>query len=303
MFARGSRYERVPEDVYVDALRARDPLQAPAAAAAGAPGPPVAPRRRGRPARPARAQLPVRPRALLADLRREHGAPSGGAHGRARPAARDPPGGPVAMAGVTTMVQIAFAPAPPLHRRRDRGDRRRDVDRGGERLPPEARDRPDGPRRLEHPPGGPLPPARPRDDPGRRRRHPHSGGAHQRLRRPAGRDLRGRARELDARGQRPRRDAPDEPPGEGHAVAEPARRGDRDRDLRPVRDRAHGAADGAFAASSRRGRRSSAAPISASCASSRAETASTSTCSRSRSRASTRASSGRACRSGSRRRS
>ena len=102
MFARGSRYERVPDG----GLRGRAtdgeiPYKLLRLLPPSLPARPVAPRRRGRPARPRRAQLPRRPRAVLADLRREHGAPPGGAHGRARPPPLDPAGGAVAMPGVT----------------------------------------------------------------------------------------------------------------------------------------------------------------------------------------------------------
>ena len=75
----------------------------------------------------------------------------------------------------------------------------------------------------------------------------------------------------------------DEPPGEGHAVAEPARRRDRRRDLRPVRRSSRWCSRPRRRSSSRRGRPSSAAPTSASCAGSRGATASTATSSPSRS--------------------
>ena len=73
MFARGSRYERVPDAVYVDRDGRQRPVQAPPARSRRrAPTRQAARSRRARPARPDRLALPRRPRAVLADLRREH---------------------------------------------------------------------------------------------------------------------------------------------------------------------------------------------------------------------------------------
>ena len=96
------------------------------------------------------------------------------------------------------------------------------------------------------------------------------------------RDLLRRGGQLDARDLGSRRNRADGAPGEGDALAEPARQRHRGGDLRPVHALPHRSADRTDAASSRRGRRSSAAPTCASCASSRGGTASTSTSSPSR---------------------
>ena len=70
-----------------------------------------------------------------------------------------------------------------------------------------------------------------------------AGGRPQRLRQRAARELLGRAGRGGPRGHRHGRDAAHEPPGEGHGVAQPAGRRDRDGDLRAERDRPARAAD------------------------------------------------------------
>ena len=95
VFARGSRYERVPEDVYVDARGREIPYKLLRIL------PPALPAVQSHVVVEAdRLDLlahgvPRRSRVLLADLRREHGTSPRGAHRRARPPARHPAGGAV----------------------------------------------------------------------------------------------------------------------------------------------------------------------------------------------------------------